>query len=279
MSEKEFRLMPYKVKAIQNTPGEYIPKGVRNIGAYTLWGKGDGIERVHAVIDTGVDYNHVDLKDNVIGGVDFTGKGDYMDGNGHGTHVSGTIAASNNETGIVGVDPEAKIFGLKALSDNGTGSMIWTMQAMRRAIDEGVHVINMSLGGPHLPQLEELVQEAVEKGIVVVAASGNAGDGLIFTPEISFPGYYEESLQVGAVDHDGDLAYFSNTNKNVDVLAPGVQILSTYPGNQYAVLDGTSMATPHVSGAVSLIQRNNLIDNITDCKNDNRILNLKQGVK
>jgi major intracellular serine protease len=252
---KDVRLIPYKVQSVSSNSKELIPDGLKMINVQSQWDKGlYGQGVVVAVIDTGVDYYHSDLMGQVLGGKDFTGKGDYMDGNGHGTHVAGTIAASNKGTGILGVAPEAKILALKALDDNGEGYMSWTVDAIRYAITQQVDVINMSLGGPHTPDLQRAVREAVAAGIIVVAAAGNEGDGNESTEELSYPGAYTEVIQVGAVDYNGALAYFSNTNKEVDILAPGVEILSTYPGGKYARLDGTSMATPHVAGAAALIK-------------------------
>jgi len=252
---RDVRLIPVKVKSVHTFPAETIPDGVKMINAQSQWDKGnEGEGVVVAIIDTGIDYNHPDLKDNIIGGKDFTGKGDYMDGHGHGTHVAGTIAATNTGSGIVGVAPKAKILALKALSDDGTGDMNWTISAIRYAVKQKVHVINMSLGGQHSYSLRKAVQEAVAAGITVVAAAGNEGDGDEATEELSYPGAYPEVIEVGAVDFSGMLAEFSNTNSEVDILAPGVNIFSTYPNGKYARMDGTSMATPHMTGAVALLK-------------------------
>lgn len=251
------RLQPFKVQEVITNTSEYVPPGVQMIHAPDQWKKGnEGEGVVIAIIDTGVDYNHPDLKDNIIGGKDFTGKGDYLDGNGHGTHVAGTIAASNSGSGIVGVAPKAKILALKALRDDGSGDIEAVIEAIRYATQYGVDVINMSLGGPHYPELHEAVKEAVAKGIIICAAAGNDGDGNPRTEEVSYPGMYPEVIEVGAVDYKGQLAYFSNTNHEVDILAPGVRVLSTYLNGQYAKLDGTSMATPHMTGAVALLKSN-----------------------
>jgi major intracellular serine protease len=268
---KDVRLIPYTVQSVKKQSDELIPDGLKMINVQSQWDKGlEGEGVVVAVIDTGVDYYHPDLMGRILGGKDFTGKGDYMDGNGHGTHVAGTIAASNTGTGIIGVAPKAKILALKALDDNGEGYMDWTVQAIRYAITQDVDVINMSLGGPHTLSLRRAVQEAVNAGIIVVAAAGNEGDGNDQTEELSYPGAYPEVIQVGAVGYNGALAYFSNTNKEVDILAPGEDILSTYPGGKYARLDGTSMATPHVAGAAALLKSKN----IEDYKRGTDILNL-----
>lgn len=252
---REVRLIPTKVQSVHTFSAETIPDGVKMINAQSQWNAGnEGEGVVVAIIDTGVDYNHPDLKDNIIGGKDFTGKGDYMDGHGHGTHVAGTIAATNTGEGIVGVAPKAKILALKALKDDGTGDMNWTISAIRFAVKQKVNVINMSLGGQHSYALRKAVQEAVAAGIVIVAAAGNEGDGDEATEELSYPGAYPEVMEVGAVDFSGMLAEFSNTNSEVDILAPGVDVFSTYPNGKYARMSGTSMATPHMTGAVALLK-------------------------
>lgn len=176
------------------------------------------------------------------------------------THVCGTIAAANNGSGIVGVAPDAKILALKALDDNGAGDMSNVIAAIKYATDYGVDIISMSLGGPGSPALHRAVKDAVAKGIILVCAAGNEGDGDPNTEEFSYPGAYAEVIEVGAIDFNGKLAYFSNTNREVDILAPGVGILSTYPNGQYAKLDGTSMATPHMTGAVALLRSKNVAD-------------------
>lgn len=255
------RLQPFKVQEVVRHPSEMIPRGVQYINAPEQWQQGrTGKGVVIAVIDTGVDYNHPDLRENIIGGKDFTGKGDYMDGNGHGTHVCGTIAAANNGSGVVGVAPDAKILALKALDDNGAGDMSNVVAAIQYATDYGVDIISMSLGGPGSPALHRAVKDAVAKGIILICAAGNEGDGDPNTEEVSYPGAYAEVIEVGAIDFNGKLAYFSNTNHEVDILAPGVDILSTYPNGQYAKLDGTSMATPHMTGAVALLRSKNVAD-------------------
>ena len=249
------RLQPYKIQSVQPIANEYVPDGIRMAQAQSLWDRanqGSGI--VVATIDTGVLYTHPDLKDQIIGGKDFTGKGDFLDGNGHGTHVAGTILAEDTGFGIVGMAPKAKLLALKALADDGSGAMEWSALALRYAIDQKVDVINMSLGGPGTPDLHQLIIEAQQKGIIICAASGNEGDGNPNTVEVSFPGDYHEVIEIGAVDINGVLAPFSNTNPEVDILAPGVHVLSTYLNNAYAYLDGTSMATPHVTGAMALLK-------------------------
>ncbi len=261
----QVKLVPFKINSIVDKANE-TPKGVSLIQAPEIWeesNQGEGV--VVAVIDTGIDTDHPDLKDQIIGGrnftTDFNGNPDmFEDNNGHGTHVSGTIAASLNHDGVVGVSPKAKILSLKVLSGEGSGNYEWIINAINYAVDwkgpqnQRVRVISMSLGGPvDVPELHEAVKNAVNHGISVVVAAGNEGDDREDTFEYSYPGSYNEVIQVGAVNHDLELAPFTNTNSEVDLVAPGVDIVSTYPDNKYASLSGTSMATPHVAGAIALL--------------------------
>lgn len=239
-----------------------IPKGIQLIHAPKVWNEADyGREAIVAVIDTGIDKNHPDLKDRIIDGKDFTGTGDYQDDHGHGTHVSGTILASLNNRGVVGVSPLAKVLVLKALNQQGEGESQWINNAIEYAINwrgakgEKVNIISMSLGGQADEQEHQLIKKAVQNNILVVCASGNEGDGDPDTDERDYPGAYPEVVEVGAVDLNKNIADFSNTNSEIDLVAPGVDIISTYPGGQYAKMSGTSMATPHVSGAAALVKK------------------------
>lgn len=240
---------------LSNEP--WSPPGVSLMAARRMWPvtKGEGV--VVAVIDTGVDYNHPDLTENIITGKSFVAaEPDYMDYNGHGTHVAGTIAARGK---ILGMAPDAKILAVKVLDKNGQGSYSNIIQGLSWARQwqgkkgERVSVINMSLGGP-LPNKamhRELIKVA-DEGITIVCAAGNSGDGKDDTQEISYPAYYPECLAVGAVELDTRSANFSNSNDRIDIVAPGVETYSTYPDRQYVKLSGTSMAAPHISGAAAL---------------------------
>jgi major intracellular serine protease len=213
-----------------------------------------------AILDTGCDLTHPDLKERIIGGRNFTnddnGNQDvYRDYNGHGTHVAGTIAATQNQQGVVGVAPEANLLIVKVLDKNGSGQYEWIINGIHYAIEQKVDIISMSLGGPEdVPGLHEAIQKAVENHILVVCAAGNEGDGQDATNEFDFPGSYNEVISVGAINLDRRISDFSNSNNEVDLVAPGETILSTYLNGKYAKLSGTSMATPHVSGALALIK-------------------------
>lgn len=263
--KNQVKLLPFTIQSVLEQTNE-IPEGVQLVQAPSLWdedSQGEGI--VVAVIDTGIDTMHPDLKGRVIAGRNFTTdyKGDpdvFEDNNGHGTHVSGTIAASLNNDGVVGVAPKAQILALKALTGDGAGRYEWIINAIRYAIDwrgpnqERVRVISMSLGGPQdVPDMHEAIQEAVNQDISVVVAAGNEGDALEDTFEYAYPGAYNEVISVGAVSMDLRLAPFSNTHTEIDLVAPGVDVLSTYPDQKFAKLTGTSMAAPHVAGAIALL--------------------------
>jgi hypothetical protein len=219
------------------------------IGSYDAWlkTKGEGIKV--GIIDTGIDYNHKNLKerfDKTNMGYDFVNQNKKpMDENGHGTHVAGITAGF--ETGVA---PKSTLYALRVLDRNGSGSEIDVLMALEWAIDNGMDVVNMSLGFTvNSKPLEEACTAAVSRGVLVCAAAGN--DPL----EPCFPGDYDVQgvISVAAVDRSHKRAPWSRVNDNNDLCAPGVDIVSSVPGNKYAVMSGTSMATPHVAGAAALV--------------------------
>ena len=257
--KKFVQLIPYELVEHLEMVHE-IPKGVEIIQAPEIWKdtKGKGI--TVAVLDTGCNTDHPDLKDRIIGGYNFTTDDDgdplrFEDYNGHGTHVSGTIAASLDNGGVTGVAPEANLLILKVLDENGSGQYDWIIQALKYAIDQKVDIISMSLGGPSdVQELHDVIIEAVNQDILIVCAAGNEGDGQDSTDERGYPGCYNEVISVGAVNLELEPSGFSNSNNEVDVVAPGEKVTSTYLNGTYATLSGTSMATPHVSGALALLK-------------------------
>ncbi|MDR0137930.1 S8 family peptidase [Metabacillus idriensis] len=260
--EKSIKLIPYKVDN-HLVEAQQIPEGVDMIQAPALWSKGfKGKDVLIAVIDTGCDAQHPDLEGRVIGGRNFTDddNGDpevFTDYSGHGTHVAGTIAAVNAESGVIGVAPEAKLLILKALAgEEGSGAYEWIINAIEHAISEKADIISMSLGGPSdVPELHEVIQKAVQNQILVVCSAGNEGDGNSKTSEFSYPGCYNEVISVGAISLQRKSSYFTNSNNEIDAVAPGEKIISTIPGGKYAVFSGTSMSAPHVSGALALVKK------------------------
>ena len=249
----------------------YVGTAGADIDAPEAWAISTGSPAVTvAVIDTGIDYTHPDLAANYAGGYNFvSADSNPMDDHGHGTHVSGTIAAAlDNLTGdpaaaegVVGVAPNARILAYKVCGADGTCSDFAIEQALAQAITDGAKVINMSLGSLEYSQsLNDGVQAAWNAGLVIVAAAGNDG-----TTDRFYPAALDNVVSVAAFDEDDRRAAFSNYGSWVDISAPGNVIMSTYPlascvasgvpGNSgcYTWLSGTSMATPHVSGAAALV--------------------------
>ena len=231
------------------------------INPYHLYDKGiTGKGMVCAVIDSGCEFNHPSLKDKILDGRNFTQEGspnDFSDLNGHGTHVAGLISSDPYLSFAGGIAPDAKLLICKALGEDGSGGFAAIINAINYAIDKKVDVINMSLGGGFdLPELHQAVKRAVEKGIIVCCASGNEARGDKGTvDELCYPGSYREVVEIGAIDKRRDPSSFSNSNLFVDCVTYGERILSTYLNNSYALLDGTSMATPIASGCLILLKQ------------------------
>ncbi len=209
-----------------------------------------------AVIDTGLDMNHEDLKDRITPGFDFVDMDEDPSpgpvNEEHASHVAGIIAASaDNEVGVAGTAGKApiKIMPLRVL-EAGSGDDYTIAQAIYYAADNGAKVINMSLGGyGESPLITNACNYAFNKGVVVVAAAGN--DAL--DTENFNPGAVPGVITVAATDVDNETAYFSNFGDQIELAAPGVDILSTLPGDKYGAYSGTSMATPFVSAAAALL--------------------------
>ena len=225
--------------------------GPQSINAPAAWNTQTGYEGVVvAVVDTGVDYNHEDLYERVVGGYDFVNEdNDPMDDQGHGTHCAGIIGATlNNGVGIAGV-AQVGIMPVKVLDAQGSGYYSWVASGIRYAVDNGASVISMSLGGSSTNEvLENACNYAWENGVIVVAAAGNDYGG-----PVGYPAKYESVMAVSAIDSSNNLAYYSNVGPEIEVCAPGSSVLSTYFGNRYATMSGTSMACPHVAGVAGLV--------------------------
>lgn len=210
-----------------------------------------------AVIDTGVDLNHPDLVANLLPGKDYVDQDNTpLDLHGHGTHVSGIIAAiADNSLGISGLTGTAdvKILPLKVLDSNGYGTVAAEVQAIYDAVAMGADVINLSLGSSEDTQAEkDAVHYAAEHGVIVVAATGNEYSS------VDYPAAYPETIAVAATDSSDAVADFSNSGSQVDLAAPGVDILSTVPTSVdksgYAYASGTSMAAPQVSALAAVLK-------------------------
>lgn len=238
--------------------------GLPKIKAEGGWDKTHGSDSAPvAIVDTGIDDSHPDLLGKVIKRANFTWDPD-VDGDGHGTHVAGIVAATtNNSLGVASLGYDTKLFSVKSLDNNGSGYYSWIANGIIWSADNGAKVINMSLGGSSNSQiLKDAVDYAWGKGSVVVAAAGNSNNSKSF-----YPAYYVNSIAVAATDSTDTKASFSNYGSWVDLAAPGFSIYSTFPGNRYAYLSGTSMATPFVSALSSLVFANNPAFSNTEVRN------------
>ena len=239
---------PRRKVLAQNTPYGY------NMVQANLFSQNDTQARTVCVIDTGYNLGHPDLpdqNDGVSGTANNSRVGNwYDDGNGHGTHVAGTIAALNNNDGIVGVYPGVDLHIVKIFDDNGN----WTfasdlIEGINQCQSAGADVVNMSLGGGSSSTAERNAMDQFnDAGILLVAAAGNDGNSTL-----SYPASYDAVMSVAAVDSSENHASYSQYNNQVEIAGPGSAVYSTYPTNTYATLSGTSMATPHVAGAAALV--------------------------
>jgi len=209
-----------------------------------------GSEILVAVLDTGIDKSHEDLDGKVVAEANFTSSPVAGDVYGHGTHVAGIIAAySDNGLGVVGVAPQSQLLNVKVADDNGRAQASAIAQGIIWAVDNGASVINVSIEfrGPS-PELEEAVNYAWNQGAIVIAAAGNEGGQLPV-----YPAYYEHCIAVAATEQNDTLALLSNYGDWVDIAAPGFDIYSTLPGNDYGYKTGTSFATAYVSGLAAIL--------------------------
>ncbi len=245
-----------KAQEIPNDP--YFPNqwGLSIIQAPSAWNITHGSSNVDiAIVDTGIDGVHSDLSSKIVASADCTISINCVDtasvdDNGHGTHVAGIAAAeTNNGIGIAGTGYNSSLMSVKVLDSSGSGYYSWVANGIVWAADHGARVINLSLGGPYPSStLSNAVSYAWNKGAVVVAAAGNNG-----STSPLYPAYYPQVLSVAATDRNDNIAWFSNYGYWVKVAAPGVDIFSTYNNGGYAILSGTSMATPFVSGVAGLV--------------------------
>lgn len=270
--------------------------GLRRIGAEAAWDFSRGAGVVIAVIDTGVDLQHPDLSSQIVPGISVVGEGEPDDKHGHGSLIAGiAAAASGNAEGISGVAPEAKILPVRVFDSAGSATSSRVARAIRFAVDVAENrraklVLNLSFVGPSQPQaviggdggtaifgdeaVKRAISDAAASGAVVVTAAGNDGSS-----QTAFdPPSHQGIIVVGASDKNDRCTDFTNYGDGLDILAPGVGILSTYwnaaedrPG--YAYADGTSMAVPFVSGAAALL----MSEGLTNVQTVDRLINTARG--
>lgn len=235
-----------------------IPWGVDRIDAELVWQatpgtRGAGVDV--AILDTGIDYDHPDLK--IAGGVSFAGQmvldgstrtTAWNDKEGHGTHCAGVVGALNNEIGVVGVAPEANLWAVKVLGDDRSGYVSDVIQGLEWCVDHDIEIASMSFVGGYSTSLEDACAMAYQAGVLLIAAAGNNGEATV-----GYPAAYDSVIAVSALDSSDRLASFSNTGSQIELAAPGTAIRSTYCDGDYTTLSGTSMACPHVAGVAALV--------------------------
>ncbi|NIO49781.1 MAG: S8 family serine peptidase [Candidatus Aminicenantes bacterium] len=231
---------------------EELSWGIQRIYADLVWEVTTGSMIKVAILDTGIDLDHPDLWGNIKGGINtIKPRKSADDDNGHGTHISGTVAAIDNDFGVIGVGPEIHLYAVKFLDKKGGGWLSDLIDALDWCIANKIQVINMSFGSTEGNQsFHDAIIRAYQAGITMVASAGNNGEG---SGLIEYPAFYPETIAVSAVDEYDNFASFSSYGPQIDLAAPGVNILSTYKNAFYAAMEGTSMSAAHVTGTVALI--------------------------
>lgn len=254
----QYSLLPYQVAGVNEPCINAIPDNLVQINAPLFWNRSRGDSVVVAVIDTGLDIQHPDFAGRIVDPVNFTKDGglrDVTDRDGHGTHVAGIIGGAKT-----GVAPECRIMPIKVFGPadgfqfQDAFRYIWEHNQCAMEEDRIV-AVNCSWGGPYDPVVHYFIRELTRNGCAVIVAAGNHGDGNPETSEsFSWPAFLEEVVTVGALDLTGKQpATFSSSFLGIDLAAPGIAVLSTWPGGGYKALSGTSMAAPHVTGAYAII--------------------------
>ena len=267
-NEIEFLELEQDVKVL----GDSIPFNIKKVKADSAWNSSKGSNVKVAVLDTGIGA-HNDLA--VAGGVSFVDN-NYFDSNGHGTSVAGVIAALLNDEGLAGVSPSVDLYSVKIMQGS-TGDLSNAIAGIEWAINNSIDIVSMSFGFNSYSQIfKEVLQEAYNNNILLIAASGNNGQD-----NILYPAKYDTVIAVGATNAYDSLASFSSYGFEQELVAPGVDINSTSLGNGYGVLSGTSLAAPHVAGIAALIKayNNSLTNEQIRAKLRNDALDLGQAGK
>jgi len=242
---------PIKPKTVTQLT-QVVPWGVQATGSESL-GKIVTTKVDVAIMDTGIDLEHPDLKDNIVGGINIVDPSvPPMDIDGHGTQVAGIVAGVNNKTGVLGVAPKASLHPVCVFRKSGNSAPIAFYSDIIAGLEwcaaNRMKVVNISFGSyVDDPNIREAVAKAISAGVVIVASAGNNGSSNPF-----FPASYPDVIAVSAVDNKGNVADWSNFGPDIDLTAPGVDILTTSPQGKYIELSGTDFSAPHVTGAMAL---------------------------
>lgn len=243
------KAMKQQAEPAPTAPGaQETPWGITRVKAPAAWAttRGKGVKVV--VIDTGIDMTHPELSGIIKGGWNaISTAATFNDDNGHGSHVAGTIAAKDDSKGVVGVAPDVDLYGVKVLDENGSGTFDDVIAGMLWAVENKMEVANMSLGANSGNQaLADAVEAMRKAGVILIAAAGNSGRS------VGYPAAYPGAIAVAASNSADGLASFSSRGPTVAIIAPGVNVKSTYMGGDYDTLSGTSMAAPHAAGLAAL---------------------------
>ena len=225
--------------------------GVRRIGAPQVWGKlKDRRVRV-GIIDTGIDYDHPDLRNNIKEGIStLTGASQFMDDYGHGTHIAGIIGSAGGNAGMTGINPQVNFYIVKAFNRQGKGNLSDIIEGLAWLVRCRVGIINMSFSTAETnAPFQQAIHYLAKEGISLVAAAGNDGQ----KDSVNYPARFPEVFAVSAIDQYDRLAIFSSSGAEVDFCAPGVEIPSAWLKGSYKAKSGTSFAAPHLTGTIAFL--------------------------
>lgn len=231
-------------------PGnERVGWGLKRIGANQVWSKLKNKRVRVGIIDTGIDYNHPDLRANIKGGLStIDGQERFMDDYGHGTHIAGIIGSSSRNFGMTGINPYVDIYAVKAFDKDGKGKLSDIIEGLDWLNRHQVDIINMSFSTSETNDtFYRVIQHINDRGIIMIAAAGNDGK----RNTVNYPARFPQVIAVSATDKNDSIANFSSTGPEIDFCAPGVNIPSAWIGGGYEEKSGTSFAAPHITGIVA----------------------------
>ncbi|MEG3530163.1 S8 family peptidase [Bacillus paranthracis] len=241
------------IKALGDSNTQTNPSMTQSKSINTIPFTGKGVSV--AILDSGIDTEHTDLK--IKDGISFVeNHPSFDDDNGHGTHLAGIVAAQDNELGMTGIAPNVDLYAVKVLDKYTNGKYSTVVKGIDWAIEHNVNIVLMSLGGKKESAFfKEAMDKAYQKGILLIASAGNEGykDG----NTISYPAKFQSVVAVGALDKNDARGFLSSKGDELELMAPGVDILSTWKDGNYRLDSGTSMAAAHVAGVASLIFEKN----------------------
>jgi thermitase len=255
MKQDKSKLLPFireDVYGVNPSSIQIIGWEIHKFNIQKEWKYSQGENIKIGVIDTGCDLDHIDIKNNILTGINLVDpRKDPYDDNGHGTHVCGSIAAENNGLGMVGVSPKSKIVPIKALDGSGSGNNKVIAQGIIFAADNNCDFITMSLGSSsNSTDIYNAILYAVKRGCIIFCAAGNSGE----SSPIMYPARHKEVIAIGSVDRNLNRSNFTCKGNELDFLSPGQDIFSCIPKNNYAIMSGTSMANPFAVGCASLLK-------------------------